>query len=351
MLRYIIELLLVLVTILVAGCGELNCDPSLPGATCPEAETDTDSDTDADTDTETPAECWASVPFQIRDLQVDRKIARTVETDWDGGLDWVDIDPVFVLDGSKDSSPVTVTAPDGRRTREVYLPDSFAMRDTSDDLYNNGIVTALQPDGTVVEISYFDGSSGWVLPDSAPFSACEKGYDSTRWVGAHGGSHTTATQAVRVGELTQTGPIGRPLPIEVDHTHLSCGDGASSGYDCFTGPLAGSGDSYALSEYTGTIPELTMGSILVLPEGFKCSSLTTLPGKRLCEVARDHFFFVVDDSYGEGEVAFPVADGVREEVVKAEGIDLHNAGGNYAGDVETIMGSILVVANPTVAVK
>jgi hypothetical protein len=89
----------------------------------------------------------------------------------------------------------------------------------------------------------------------------------------------------------------------------------------------------------------------VLPEGFKCSSLTTLPGKRLCEVARDHFFFVVDDSYGEGEVAFPVADGVREEVVKAEGIDLHNAGGNYAGDVETIMGSILVVANPTVAVK
>ena len=79
-------------------------------------------------------------------------------------------------------------------------------------------------------------------------------------------------------------------------------------------------------------------------------SLPPPPGQRLCEVGKEYFFFVVDNSDGEDEVAFPIEEGVAEEVENSEGIVLHNAVGDYRADVEEIMAAILVVANPEAAV-
>jgi len=333
-----------------------------------DTETETDSDTNSDTGTTTAdtgysfeqdKACWDTVPFEIQFLRIDRFKATSVATDWSDGLEWVDYDPIYILDGSAGTNQVTMYSPrscgDANAVEgQVDLPTGFVMRAKSDPLYNNGIVTTFQADGTVAEINYMipcnDGSGnyeGWLLPDGGDFQdACALGYSSTDWLGAHGGSHTTATQAIRPGELTSNSPIGRPLPIEVDHTHLKCPASATSGFDCFVGPLAASGDSSALSDYTGKIDGLTIGSLLILPSTYDCTTMNTTPAERLCEVLRDQFMFIVDDSYGQDEVDFPMEDSVPDEVEAEWGIQLHNAVGPFADDIALLMASVQVVTNP-----
>lgn len=302
--------------------------------------------------------CWDSVPFDIQFMTLNRSKATLVATDWDSGLDWVDYDPIYIVDGSAGTNQVTVYSPyscgDSSMVEgQIDLPVGFEMRDENDPMYNNGIVTSFQADGTVAEISYLapcnDGSGsyeGWILPDGGDLQdACALGYSDTDWLGAHGGSHTTATQAIRPGELTGTAPIGRPLPIEIDHTHMKCPTGATSGFDCFVGPLAASGDASALSDYSGSIDGLTMGSFLVLPSTYDCTAMNTTPAERLCEVLRDQFMFIVDDSYGQDEVAFPMEDSVPDEVEAEWGIQLHNATGCFADDVAILMASVQVITN------
>lgn len=357
--------------------AEEDCDDedpaAYPGATeVPDDGIDQDCDgEDATTDPGTTdeysfeenQECWETVPFDIPFMTIDRSVATLVETDWDDGLNWIDYDPIYILDGSDGLNQVTVYAPFGCGNAalvegQIDLPVGFEMRSEEDEMYNNGIVVSFQADGTVAEVNYFlpcdDGTGtyeGWILPDGGDYQdACDPGYSSTDWLGAHGGSHTTASQAIRPGDLTSSSPINRPLPIEIDHTHMWCPDSASSGFDCFVGPLAASGDYAALSDYTGSIEGLTMGSLLVLPEGYDCTAMSTTPAERLCEVLRDQFMFVVDDSYGEDEVAFPMEDSVPDEVMAEWGIELHNATGPFASDVSILMAAVLLVSNPEAAV-
>lgn len=320
-----------------------------------DTDTDADSDTDSDTDTDITDEinCWYDVPFEIKDLIVDRTLAEIVPGNWTE-LDWIDFDQIYIEDASSNSIEIEINTICGSSASEgtIWIPDDFVMCSESDELYNNGVFAALQPNGKVLEVNYFedcgDGTyAGYILPDSSPFGACDLGYDMTRYVGAHGGSHATATQAIQPGELTNEVAIGRPLPVEVDHTHLYCDPLETDGLQCFTGPLASSGDREGDEIYTGEIEGLTMGGILVLEQDYDCEGLMrTTPGLKLCQVARDHFFFIVDDSYGENEVAFPMEVSVPDEVEAEFGIQLHNATGDYASDVEDIFLSILVVANP-----
>lgn len=365
---------------LLSACGNSfgDCDPSLPLASCPGDATvaddddsatppddtagdddsaddddsgDDDSGDDDSGDTEpTPQQqCWDDVAFGIHNRTIDWSIATTVTGDWTE-LSWVDTDPVQLLDASSSTNVVTVFASGdcgGAIETTMYLPEEFSFPDLGEQ-YNNGIITALQPNGTVLEVNYMascgDGSwHGYVLPDSDPLDACDVGIDTTRWLGAHGGSHFTATQAIREGELTGSDPIGRPLPIEVDNNHLYYG---TSGYRW----PAASADSYAASEYSGAIPDLVMGSVLVLPQGFDCTVMTTVAGERLCEVARDHGFVIVDDSYGNDEVAFPITPEAQAEAESSLGCSLHNSQDTaFGADVETMMVSIRVLTNPEAA--
>lgn len=379
-----ISLCLFGLALVLSGCsGALGeCDPSLPGSYCsataapetsptPAVDSPTpfasptpveESPTPEATATPTPEAtppieaqtCWDSVTFEIPLRYVNHGKAQLIATDW-ASLAWVDTDPVQILDASESTNRVTVyTSGDcgGNVEASLYLPTGYTMPALGDQ-YNNGIVAVLQPDGTVLEVNYLASCGngkwqGYVLPDSNPQDACDEGIDSTRWLGAHGGSHFTATQAIRGGELTSSAPIGRPLPIEVDHTHLYYSASESDGHAGYRWPAA-SADGYAASEnggYSGTIPDLQMGSILVLPEDFVCTNMQTVPSQRLCEVARDHGFVVVDDSFGEDEVAFPITPEAQADVEVKTGIDLHNATGDFASDIEVLMASIQVLANP-----
>lgn len=302
--------------------------------------------------------CWDSVPFEIQNRYIDRGVAELVSADWVSGLQWVDTDFVQILDGSESTNALTLKKPDehqgctGSVEGELYFPEGYVMPSFGEE-YNNGIAASLQPDGTVLEVSYLWRCSngeweGYILPDSAPLDACAEGIDSSRYLGAHGGSHFTATQAIRVGELTGSTPIGRPLPIEVDHTHLYYSASESDGRPGWRWPAA-SADGDAASEYSGAISDLQMGSILVLPQSFDCSIMQTTPSGRLCEVGRDHGFVIVDDSDGEDEVAFPIEPTAEQEVEDETGIVLHNATGAYADNVETMMTAIMVLTNPEAA--
>ncbi len=342
----------------VADTDTVDTDPSVDTD-----ETDLPPDTDVidtdtqDTDTGTPGDpiaaervCWNDFAFQIHERYIDWSVATTVPGDWTV-VNWADTDIVQVLDASTSTQVETVYMPGrcgiGPIEANMYLPVGYVFPQLGVE-YNNGIVVVFQPDGSVLEVNYFQpcfggGYEGWVMPDANPFGACDSGIDGVRWMGGHGGSHMTATQALRPGELTGSQSIGRPLPIEVDNNHLSATNGG------YRWPAA-SADAYYLTEYTGTIPNLRMGSILVLPSGYNCMLMVTVPGTRLCEVARDHGFVIVDDSYGANEVAFPISLEAKVGAEATLGFSLHDfQGTQFGADVATMMLSIRVLTNPEVA--
>lgn len=333
---------------------------------------DTGGDTGEEPE-ETAEDCWDAVPYTDINLRhVDHSVADYGTSNWAStGLDYVDVDIVSLFGDCFDSTAcvlVSIQDPDsGSWEADIYVPLDvtvwYGLSDP-DGEYDNGIYVFLQPDGTIYEVSYFSYSGGtyrgYVLPDSGnPVpEACGNGLITSYWAGSHGGSHFTATQAVRIGELTGSSPIGRPLPIEVDRTHLSNANGTG-----YVWPAA-SADSY-WSVYSGT-GDVYMGSILVVPETTDCTTMQTTPSERLCEVLRDYGMIVVDDSGGTNEVQVPMEEGVVSEVLASEDIDLVNAyradyGGPglcdgdedltlaYASDIETLMAMAVPLNNPEVS--
>lgn len=326
---------------------------------------DTDSGGDTDTDEELSDEqvCWETTPFVIQEYMIDWTVAETIEADWTG-LEFVDTDQVQYLDATDSSTIVTIySAGDcgGSVEDVVYLPDDYVSPDLGDE-YHNGLAAILQPDGTIMEINYFascgDGSyHGWVLPDSytdpeqPALNACDGDFVDY-WFGAHGGSHITATQALQPGELTGTDAIERPLPIEIDKSHLFASEDEADGKIGYRWP-AQSADGY-YSSYGGVVEDLQMGSILVIPpDTFDCTTLLTNPGQRLCEVAQFYGFIVVDDSWTTNRVSIPMTMEADVEFESVYGFSPGSArsaytsdDSDYAEDVERIFENIQVLRNP-----
>lgn len=338
--------------------GDDDDDSSPPGD-------DDDSSDDDDDSTEDPLDCWAE-PFRGPGGDYSRTIdwasALTVATDWTS-LAWVDTDEVILATTSLTDPQVPFVASNswgnwcaatGPSQGTWYAPASPLLPAE----VNNGLAVFLQPDGMLVEISMFDdcGSyrGGWVLPNGAsPVKPDVCQTDGFSWWGGHGGSHLTALGgAIRLGELTGAGPIDHVLSVEVDHTHLFYGTSETDGYAGFRWP-ANSADGYAGGSgpgaYTGVIPALQMGSLLALPPAFSCAGLATVPAQKICGALKVHGALVVDDPWGTDEVAFPVQFGVREEVFSSFGIEMHNAVGLYANDIEAMFASMVVVDNPVTA--
>jgi hypothetical protein len=366
---------------ITAGCEDTATDtqPEADTDSDTDADTDADSDTDSDTDTDTDSdsdtdtdtgnvdpiaasrECWEDVPFQIKDYYFDSS-ARFTWLGMDETLEWVDIDLVQRIDASEDPVPTTIYSSNdcgGAVEAVIDLPFDFVMPDLG-DLYSNGLAVIFQDKGTIIEINYFascgDGTyHGWVMPDISPKDACDLGVDTVNWLGGHGGSHITATQALQLGELTGGVPIDRPLPIELPHALLYYSADESDGMLGYRGPFAASADSYATSLYTGTNQYMQNGSALKLCEElnedgecvvpFDCASeMLTEPGLRLCEVGVDHFFFQVDDPWGPHDTTFPITDEALEEATDVFGFDLFLAepDGDYFADVQNIRDHLIV---------
>ena len=326
---------------------------------------DTDSGGDTDTDTSpelTPEqECWADMPLSIQFRSINHSKADLVDADWTG-LSVVDTDQIQILDASTSSTLTAFwdpryacgSAPEGQ---SAYMPDSYTDPMLGEEAHNR-IGVALQPDGSIFEFSYLASCGGgefqgYILPDAdaAPLNACDgdipnPGY----WFGGHGGSHFTASQTFRPGELTGSTPIGRPGVIEVDFTHLKC---LSSGDPnaCFRWPAMSADSNY--TSYSGTVDDLQMGSILTLADGYDCTALESTPGERLCEVMRDYGLIIVDDTAVANRVSISMSVEADAEFEVSEGYSPGDALSTERGydtpfgrDVETLMIAAKVLTNP-----
>lgn len=339
-----------------------------------------DSGDDTGTPEESAEDCFNDMPFRLQFHAVDYNRCTDLglsftecfgATDWDE-LKFVDTENVGQVNGFS-GTLVNIYHPDtGAFEGQVYLPTDtswYGGATAYNQEYNNGVIVALQPDGTLVEISYYSYSGGihrgHLLPDDDANrqDACTGiGYDTVNWIGGHGGTHITGSQAWRECEIIGTCDMNRPLPFEGDRTHYrfdSTDPYCSAG---FTG-WAASADDYAASAYSGTMEGQCIGGFFqIVPawddadedgevdtdpswDGiseingeltyYDCTSnMQTIPSYQFCMAASRKFIFSVDDSGGEDEIAIPIAVEVESDgsyndvianVIAATGVDLVNS--------------------------
>ncbi|MDP3970221.1 MAG: hypothetical protein Q8P90_00820 [bacterium] len=314
-------------------------------------------DTGDDTGSEGNAPTGWDRPFLDWHRTIDWSTATLMSTDW-GDIKWIDLDEVtLAVTTTEDPQEEFRASTDwgdwcaGNAGVEGtwYVPEDGDFSEMQD----NGLAVFLQPDGSIVEVGMIQDCEGhfggWILPggdsDEKPDVYQDDGF--TFW-GGHGGSHLSALGGtIRLGELTGDG-IDHVLAVEPNKLHLYYSADEADGQPGYVWP-AHSADSYASDHYIGSIPELQMGSLLAVPKSFNCSDLSTQPATMICDALQTYGGLVVDDSWGEedeSEVAFSAELGVREEAMATFNIELRDAGGSYATDIEDIFRQVVVITNP-----
>ena len=187
---------------------------------------------------------------------------------------------------------------------------------------------------------YGDGGSGW-----------------------DGGSHLSALGgAIRLGELVPGGAIDHALQIDVDAPNLYYAGSASS---CPTWPATVC-DSYASTTYTGTNPDLRMGSLLALPASLNLNTLglETPPAMILAKAFQDYGAYIANDAHRsvnnivtEYGPTGSVADVVNSTCGVEQGGKFDAAWGypfetcapgasaEWAHDIQTIFANLSIVTN------
>ena len=282
-------------------------------------------------------------PFVNAIWTINHDLAIGVNGNWTR-IQWLDIDEIGIWDASQGGTLQEFyysnnwgnwCQQDGFET-ELYVSSDFHEL----ELVNNGIHVFLQPDGTVVETTMLEVCEGYFGGWVSDFTDVRYGDALEHW-GGHGGSQMSALPwSIRPGELTGDEPITHPIAIEVDHSHLFCSEDGV----CHSS-MVHAADSYALDEYSGTVEHIWMGGILYLDASFDCTTMQTKPAERICEAMQTYGAIIVDDPWGEDEVAFPVWQGVREEVIAAYGIDMHDADGAYHTDMVSVMTNVKGLTN------
>ena len=185
----------------------------------------------------------------------------------------------------------------------VNVPDSFVVPDARTDaeggwITPNNVAAFLQPDGrTLVNVNAVArcDPSGPVFG----YATGSRSLDVTDLygdgiLGAHGASRLSALGgAIRKGELSDAAPIRHALDVIVSSTYLSYG--TAKGYRW---PARGA-DAYASPEtYTGTVPDLRMGSLLAVPPSVTPEQLglTSHVARKVFAALRDYGGYVTDDA-------------------------------------------------------
>jgi hypothetical protein len=184
-------------------------------------------------------------------------------------------------------------------------------------------------------------------------------------LGGDGGSDLSALGgAIRLGELVPGGEIDHALQIDVDAPNLYYGSAST----CPTWPAAIC-DGYASpTTYTGTNPDLRMGSLLALPASLDLNTLglETQPGMILAKAFQDYGAYIANDAHRsvnnivtEYGPAGSLADVVNSTCGVEQAGEFDTAWGypfetctpeanaQWSHDIETIFASLSIVTNNT----
>jgi hypothetical protein len=145
-------------------------------------------------------------------------------------------------------------------------------------------------------------SDGHTLIQTQPFARCVAGNSPTSHymfgsedlygtgeTGSHGGSGLSALGGtVRLGELVPGGAIRHSLKLNIDSANFYPGLGGYR-WPAWKSDAGGAG-------YSGSIPEVRMGSLLAVKTDFSIPSLETEPGKIVARSFMDYGAYIVDTS-------------------------------------------------------
>lgn len=168
-------------------------------------------------------------------------------------------------------------------------------------------------------------------------------------LGAHGGSGLSAFGGmIRAGELLPNAPpITHALKLEL-YAHVYYYFGANTS-TCYTWPAVGC-DSYAATDYGGTLPSLKPGALLAIPPS-ATPTVTTIPGRLIRDALTTYGGYIVDDT-ADNTAAVCMDAAVTVELQAAYGfsVDIANPltptqGGQFYADLVAIFRALHVVTN------
>lgn len=268
---------------------------------------------------------------------------------------WLGVDKEYFAKAKADDPVVDVYSPSNWAKRlpgdkllgQIQVPDDFFINDCEGSNTPNNCATILSPDGrTYYQLEpacrtpeYKDRIIGWLYsPQGQDLYGDGIG-------GSHYGSGLSAIGGtIRSGELTSNEPITHALKINVwAEKYLYYGEDVKG----FIYP-ADRCDSYAATTYGGTNPKLTMGTLLVIPQGITPESLgiNTEVGKKIFYALQSYGAYVVDDSAWDC-YALSVENTVVDEVKEKYGILLTGDSGTYFEDIQKMIENLHIVTNNT----
>lgn len=224
------------------------------------------------------------------------------------------------------------------------VPDSLIIADVVGGYTPNEACSFLMPDGR--ELRQLEPACrvvaaadivGWPIEPIDIYGNDNRG---THW----GSALSALGGSIRLGELTGTAPLRHAIKWNLWGRHLFYNPSTNSG---FRWP-ATTQDSYAAGGgYQGTLPALTMGSLLALRPDVTAASLgvTTSVGAKLVDAVRDYGAYIVDDS-GWDAYDLCCEKGVEAEV-QAIGLQLGGSSGALVADLRRIVAALAVVDNNT----
>jgi hypothetical protein len=248
----------------------------------------------------------------------------------------------------------------------VYNPNSWTQR-CGGTVWNSVtvfpsalLVPDAQPPNTPNYASAILQPDGRTIQQYEPTARCTAGgplfgyqaptvdiYGDGTYGGHFGSGLSSIGGTIRVGELRPSaGALHHALKLEAWAQKYYYYSSSRPG---FRWP-ADEADDYAPSQYHGTNPALTEGSLLAIPASVDISSLglATDAGRKIAQALQDYGGYIVDDTaWDDFAIATEInpTSSVRAEFLADYGYHIDDDGTLFFADVNTIFGALKVVDN------
>jgi len=227
------------------------------------------------------------------------------------------------------------------------FPSALLVPDAQPPDTPNYASAVLQPDGRTIQQYEPTARCAAGGPLFGYQAATVDIYGDGTYGGHFGSGLSSIGGTIRVGELRPSaGAIHHALKLE----------GWAQKYYYYSSSRPGfrwpadMADDYAASQYHGTNPALTEGSLLAIPASVNISTLglATDAGRKIAQALQDYGGYIVDDTaWDDFAIATEVnpTSSVRVQFLADYGYHIDDGGTPFFNDVNTIFGALKVVDN------